>query len=236
MKKLALTIAAVAGASLVGYSQGTVYVNNDSANGYVVTSAYSDTSSAVDATYANAANFSVQLFMLTGNVQSTSGLTGLDAYSFLNPNDLTLNNFVAGTAVGSGSAGVFSIGNATTTPNTGSDSLTTGPGISTVVALVAWTGAYATYSAALTAWNAHTAGVDIGILAFEQALAPGGTDPTVADLSLGWDTIANSPNAAANGGNQDLILTANSVPEPGTLALAGLGGFGMLMALRRKKA
>jgi hypothetical protein len=27
-----------------------------------------------------------------------------------------------------------------------------------------------------------------------------------------------------------------AVPEPSTLALAGLGGFGMLMALRRKKA
>lgn len=31
-------------------------------------------------------------------------------------------------------------------------------------------------------------------------------------------------------------VSATPVPEPSTLALAGLGGFGMLMALRRKKA
>jgi len=31
-------------------------------------------------------------------------------------------------------------------------------------------------------------------------------------------------------------ITVNPVPEPTTLALAGLGGFGMLMALRRKQA
>ena len=32
------------------------------------------------------------------------------------------------------------------------------------------------------------------------------------------------------------ITSAAPVPEPSTLALAGLGGFGMLMAMRRKKA
>jgi hypothetical protein len=36
------------------------------------------------------------------------------------------------------------------------------------------------------------------------------------------------------GGTYNLDLT--SVPEPSSLALAGLGGFGMLMAMRRKKA
>ena len=32
------------------------------------------------------------------------------------------------------------------------------------------------------------------------------------------------------------VYNVTSVPEPSTLALAGLGGFGMLMAMRRKKA
>lgn len=55
-------------------------------------------------------------------------------------------------------------------------------------------------------------------------------------------TIANSTsvpltNFGDNGpGMPNMFVAAVPVPEPSTLALAGLGGFGMLMALRRKKA
>jgi hypothetical protein len=51
-------------------------------------------------------------------------------------------------------------------------------------------------------------------------------------------TAANllMPSPTLPVGLQQGNFTVSAVPEPGTLALAGLGGFGMLMALRRKKA
>lgn len=63
---------------------------------------------------------------------------------------------------------------------------------------------------------------------FSMPLATGQTLPWVAD------------GAAGNGGSGLIsgfsVYNVNPVPEPGTLALAGLGGLGMLMAFRRKKA
>jgi hypothetical protein len=241
MKKLVLTIASVAGLSLAGYSQGTVFFDNNAANGYVVTSANGASSSAVDNTYAVAGSFNVQLFGLAGNVQSVSGLTGINAYNYLNPANLISDGFVAaggGGAATTGSAGGFAVGAAATIAGSpGVFPFGNGNPGSTVVAVVAWTGSASTFAAALTQWQAGS--IFMGILAFEQQLGPGGTSP-VPELGLGWNQIPNSPNSVANGGSlgagQDLIMTANAVPEPSTLALAGLGGFGMLMAMRRKKA
>lgn len=49
-------------------------------------------------------------------------------------------------------------------------------------------------------------------------------------------SIAVSPSPAGFFQNLNGNAVLVPVPEPGTLALAGLGGFSMLMALRRKKA
>ena len=234
MKKLILTIVAVTVGSLAAYSQGTVYFENNAANGYVVTSANGDQSSVVGA-YGLAANFTTQLLALSGNVQSTVGL-GIDAYGFLNPNNVVSDGFIA-TSLGpiSGSAGAFFVGPSVTV--SGSAGLfpfaTANPG-STVVAMVAWTGSYATFAAALTAWNS---GLNyMGAMAFEQQLGPGGTSP-VQDIAQGWGVLANSPQCAAQGGIsgsiQDLIMVQN-VPEPTTMALLGLGGLGLLLFRRRQ--
>lgn len=48
--------------------------------------------------------------------------------------------------------------------------------------------------------------------------------------------LGNVPTIPANVQQNSFAVTMVPVPEPGTLALAGLGGFGMLMAFRRKKA
>ena len=108
MKKLILTITALAGGVLAARTQGVLYFDNTQlANGYVVESANPDTSGTVGA-YADASSFNVELFGLAGMFQTTGGLTGLDAYNFLNPADLVSDGFAASSSgVVSGSAGTF---------------------------------------------------------------------------------------------------------------------------------
>jgi hypothetical protein len=55
-------------------------------------------------------------------------------------------------------------------------------------------------------------------------------------MQSGNPITANSGDVGLGGMPSFAAFNVAPVPEPGTLALAGLGGFGMLMALRRKKA
>jgi hypothetical protein len=107
----------------------------------------------------------------------------------------------------SGNAGVFSLGAVTLS------SVTSGAS-SAVLALVGWNGLQTTYAAAVAA------GDKLGVYAF--------VNPVGNPLS----TPPGTP-AALSGFTGNLVLT--SVPEPTTLALAGLGG-AALLAFRRKKA
>jgi hypothetical protein len=81
--------------------------------------------------------------------------------------------------------------------------------------LQVWEGNFASYSAAVAA-NAYA-----GQSAIWSQTTGGG---------------ANPPSKLTGMGDILLTNTAAPIPEPSTLALAGLGGFGMLMAMRRKKA
>jgi len=220
MKKIILTLAAVAGASFSGFSQGQVAFDNANANGFVVVDPAGDLSSS-KASYTDAASFDVACYSITAT--TTAGLTGLDAYGYLNPLDLTSDGFTQDTVGGSltpvlGSAGAFgpetAIINGVTSANA-------------VIAVVAWTGGYATYAAALASGTS-----DIGILVFVNAVGPAPQSPYTQDIATGLDALANSPASAANGGNDDMILSP--VPEPGTMALAGLGSLSLFL-LRRKK-
>jgi len=83
--------------------------------------------------------------------------------------------------------------------------------------LLGWSSAYASASAA------QSAGAAIGwSYASGYALATSGTDFNIQSPTFNNFGVF-APSVAA-------------VPEPSSLALAGLGGFGMLMAFRRKKA
>ena len=82
----------------------------------------------------------------------------------------------------------------------------------------------------LAAWNNGSAlnlsdvGLHLGVIAFPQAVvnASAVPPPPPADISAGWLTV-----------NQGLVMTP-AVPEPGTLALAGLGVAALLILRRRK--
>jgi len=240
MKKLILTITAIVSGSIVGYSQtpGSLIIGNNSAsaNGFVISSSGKDTATTAT-TYTPASTFTIQLWALTGNVQTTSGLTAdpIDAYGYLSTvtlAGLTADGFTQVANVGNtaGSAGVFQQSTvAAVVGSTGAFPYsTTTPGDADVVALVGWTGTAATLTAAIAG------GANVGAIVMVSALGPGGTNPNIPNIYTAWNALANSPLSAAKGDTQDFILTV-PVPEPTTLALAGLGG-AALLAFRRKKA
>jgi len=222
MKKIILTITAVLGASLSGFSQGQVYVENANATGNVVVDVNGPASTST-ASYTEAASFDVAIYSITAT--TTAGLTGLSSDGYLNPLDLISDGFTQDEIAGSltpltGSAGQFG-GTEPTAAITGVTSA------NAVLALVAWTGNYSTFAAALASGTA-----DVGILAFVNAVGGASPSPSITDIATGWNALPNSPASQANGGTDDLILSP--VPEPGTMALAGLGSLSLFL-LRRKK-
>jgi len=221
MKKTLLTFA-LAAASLSAFSQGQVSFSTDNTTGYVVTSSLADGVNSSAGTYALANNFTAQIWALSGPTSTTSGLTGLDAYGFLNPNNLVSDGFSLIKSVTGQTAGNINGGTANITGTTSGN---------TVLAIVCWTGAATSFNQALS-----TAGTYLGILTFVNPIGAASPSPTVTDIATGWNALANSPRCAAVGGitgsTQDLILT--QVPEPSTMALAGLGMASMFLFRRRK--
>jgi len=232
MKKITLTIAAVTGLSFAAYSQGNVAFQNESSDMLGLVDVSSATAAnTTSATLANATAFTIALFY--GNPASTTPLAS-DAYGQITYSQFTGAGLTLGattTQDSGGTAGQFNGGTATlgiaggyTAPNYT---------VSDVMAIAAWTGGYATLSAAVAANASY------GIITFINPVGPGGTSVNIPDLS-GWNNLTATPAVTDfygdSGNYPDLVMYASPVPEPTTLALAGFGGFGMLMALRRKQA
>jgi hypothetical protein len=224
MKKIALAVGLLAGAT-AGYSQGVLnWSDFDAANSTPPTPAFSITIFGVGTEtpgtgpYPNntSADLPAGTATYTGSPLSGAGFTiGLyvDTSATLLAADVATGTPVATSTFGTG-------GNAGTWDLSGSLNATV-PGIasgtSVFVELAAWQGSFGSYANALAAAvPTGTSGVSSG----EATLGGGGSPPA-------------TPGTLAGIGLQDFQLSG--VPEPSTIALGVIGASTFLMRLRRKQ-
>jgi hypothetical protein len=225
MKKSIITIAALIGIGTVAYSQGVVVFGNANINSDVIAYNADNTVLTGVGNYVPAGSFTAELWYTASTSQPTAASLGANSYGYINP--LTFNS--SGLTLidtQTGSNGAFEDSAASVLSGT------TG-GAAVTLLLEVWTGNFADLASAISG------GANVGIIAFSNPTSNGPLDSNPTYLT-GWDGLTASPAAAAYNsttfGGSDLILSPTTVPEPTSLALAGLGGFGMLMALRRKQA
>jgi hypothetical protein len=210
MKKKILTFATTIGLALGAFAQGSINLDNSTVGGGLSSSA--TTATAGQGNYFSG-TYSFQLWELNGstisptiNSSANPNDNNVSAYAALTTLGYTLEKSFTNKVITAGNAGVFSLGEV--------DMANVTPAASSVVlALVAWTGG----SSFLTASKA-------GVFAFVNPTANYTLSPAPTPSFLtGWSS------------SSDLVMTPVAIPEPTTLALAGLGG-AALLAIRRRKA
>jgi len=204
MKKLILTVSAVMGLSMVGFTQGIQFADFSSA---------ANAAGGYDTTIGGAPNNTadLNLELLYGTTASTvnGAVVTLLLSSSANPSTGT----IGGTYTAAGD--ISAIGGAI---NDNSQTIYSLPLGTYFFQVEAWTGSYSTYAAALAASQGGVAGAYAGASSvFSAAIAASPAPP--ADIS----------------GVGIINLTAAAVPEPSTLAMAGVGLASMLMFRRRNK-
>jgi len=165
-----------------------------------------------------------------GSAATTGGLFYINVGGVVSALSQDMNyTFLGGTAANSLSVLVTSYGTASTGDSFGGGVIidnggnafpvpSSTPGGTAFLEIQAWTGSGSSYAVGST-----TAGNYFG-------------DTGVFTGPLGNNVVSGVPQPGRYLDTMpSLVLNLVAVPEPTTLALAGLGGFGMLMALRRKQ-
>jgi hypothetical protein len=212
MKKLLLTGLAVAGLTASTFAQGNIaFDNSQSANGIT------------DLTAGNFYNGTagIEVWALPGSpvTATISAINALSAnplagYALLTSDGFNKVATYSGVQI---AGGAFSLGELSLT----AAQLST-PGGPLTLGLAAWNNSANSWAGSLAA-GAQTS--HYGVIAFDQTTTYAASAPFPTPASLNWGVGGGSIS-------QDLVMT--SVPEPSTIALAGLGAAAMLIFRRRK--
>jgi len=204
MKKLILSVTALAACSVGAYAQGVIQFNSASGTGVISINGALDTTTDINAellfsTTGTAGTFApVAMMLLSSSNTSGDGAPGFD------PSDIIT---AAGDITFKKTGALFD-----THGNAFVPSASAAAGASLFFEVSGWTGAYDTLAAA------QASGVSAyGTSSVFSDVLTSGQSPIVASL-------VNMPN-----------INLVSVPEPSTLAMAGVGLASMLMFRRRNK-
>jgi hypothetical protein len=236
MKKAIITLSIVGALASSAFSQGFVFLSGGaSAATRISTNAAVGGVTASGYTSATAGSFYYALFASTTQSSingSTAPIIGAPSanYVFNNLAGWTLVGLAQNTAsvgrFGAVSQGSTSAGQ---TALNADGSLTVsgiGGGAAANIVAVGWSGNIATTLAGLEAW--YAAGYQTQGWLGQSA---------IGNVTLGDGNLVNTPNAFGTSAGQlggFIVGLTPTVPEPGTLALAALGGASLLL-FRRKK-
>jgi len=204
MKKLVITTLATVGLALGAFAQGSIILDNSTAS-------YGIANTTPGNYYTGTYGLELWVDNAAAVPAGINGAANTAAYAALTTTGFKLEATYAGQTMNISNPGVFQLGTVTMNDVTALVS-------SAVIGLAAWTGSAASGTAAMVA-NAN-----IGVVAF--------LDSTIADPS----PLAGPPGTPSNLGTAwttgDLVMMP--VPEPTTMALAGLGAAALLIFRRRK--
>ena len=246
MKKLVLSTLALVAGTILGYSQGTVALNNTSASFLITTNGSSVAEGTGNAWGGGGAQVAYDyevLDMVDAADNSVSSLAAnitnvLSSSIFTQWTDSGVTgsseNLVSKGGIVSGSSTAANWSSPGTSSVYGGGGQT--PDYYLIIGWSANEGNWNTVSNVLAgagSWNVTGAGSWFGVSSVGLNYAGGGTGtPSPAGSVSLWNGNTGLGNQQGITGFQ---LTPISVPEPTTLALAGLGGLGLMLFRRQRK-